>query len=184
MADKQDIEKIDIILDEQMTKFPSGAQIHRVKQGVPIKMVNTDIEFLFDHRGANTGIMVCGIATVDGVYYAALCDARKFPPQGYVEEIFLSPGKTTIKTTRLIMSQEEWAVLVDFFQKNNVWDKKRLFNWIWGVKNGTVAVSNEWVKKLNKDMDRLGRRPVTEDELAQASSRLISEGPREDDSTN
>jgi len=173
MAEKWNLDEIDMILDETLAKFPSGAAAYQAGKGVPLKMVTTDIEFLFDSRGANTGTIVCGIATVDGVYYAALCDARHNTPQGYVEEVLLSPGGSTIKTVKLISNPEEWIVIVNFFQKNNVWELHRIFNWIWSVKNGTIAPSNKWVKELNSKMIKAGIKPISKKELKKRSDKLI-----------
>ncbi len=151
MADKENIDILDRLLDEQIELFPSGIDTFKAKKHLPIKMVHTDIEFLHVN-GVNTGIIVCGICTLDNIFYAALCNPTIVPISGYVEEIHLTLGNTQIKSTKLIRDSQEWCVIVDFFQKNNVWELKKIFNWIWAVKNGTTQINKNWIKKLNKKL--------------------------------
>jgi len=153
MADKENIDKIDQLLDEQIALFPSGTEIFKAKKNLPIKMVSTDIEFLHVN-GSNTGIIVCGICTLDGIHYAALCNPKIIPIAGYVEEIHLTLGNTQIISTKLIRDPQEWSVIVDFFQRNNVWETKKIFNWIWAVKNGVSQVNPNWLKKISKKLKK------------------------------
>lgn len=150
MTEKENIDKIDQLLDEQISIFPTGVDTFKAKRYLNIKMVNTNIEFLHIN-GVNSGIIVCGICTIDGIHYAALCNPSVLPISGYVEEVHLTPGKNDIKTTKLIKDPQEWSVIVDFFQKNNVWETKKIFNWIWAVKNGQININKNWLQTISKN---------------------------------
>lgn len=169
--DKQDLGKIDELLDEQMSKFPTGKQIHGAQKHVVIKLVSTDIEHLYIN-GVNTGHIVCGVATVDGIYYAAFFDP--FTRKGYVEEVHLSKDHNSIKSTRLIQSPEEWSVITSFFNKINIFESRRILTWITSVKNNKVITNNSWLKKINKTLVDKNLKPFTKQDLYKSTNAIIS----------
>jgi hypothetical protein len=168
MSDKQSIEKVDQLLDEQIAKFPTGRDIASAKKQVPIKMVNTNLEFVTGSTGANTGMIICGICEVDGIKYAALYDPRERPPKQYVEEIYLSPGGVGVKGFRLIQDPTEWGVIVDFFEKQHVWEHKRILRWVMNIRNqqlhdvhNQVSKFQQWLSMVNKSNPNKNSKPLT-----------------------
>jgi len=175
MAEKQDIGVVDELLDSQIAKFPTGADIHSAKRQVPVKLLNTDLEFVTGPQGENTGVIICGLCEVDGIKYAALYDARQRPPKGYVEEVYMSPGNVTTKGFRLIANPTEWAVIHDFFEKNHVWESRRIMNWIMNVRGGNLLNNNQQVSQVSKWLNGVNRtitgklQPITIRDLIRGS---------------
>jgi hypothetical protein len=174
--DKQNIDKIDQLLDEQAAKFPTGVDVAKAKKGVPIKMLSTDIEFL-SVNGINSGIIVCAIAVVDGIHYAALYDPRSH--KGYVEEVHMTPGKTAIQSTQLIKDPLEWNILSEFFNRHNVFEMKRIFNWAMAMKNGTVGSTpglQNWMNRINSGIRAAGTRirPYTMHDFKALTNRFLN----------
>jgi hypothetical protein len=104
-------------------------------------------------------LLLCGLAEVDGIIYGAIFDTVKL--KGHVEELHMTPGRTGIKSMRLIKDPTEWSVLVNFFQQHNVWEGRRIYNWMVGYRLkqqlATPVIDNQ-VKKLANDInERVGR---------------------------
>ena len=145
--DIKKLDNIDGLLDEQMAIFPSGNQVGKAKKGVPIKLISCDLEFLHVN-GVNTGKIICGLAEVDGIKYLAFFDPISLT--GYVEEVHISPANMDIFSLQIIQNPEEWAVLSSFFNENNVWELKRVYNWLWSMKNKSIDSNvNKWLTNFN-----------------------------------
>jgi hypothetical protein len=180
MSDKENIDKIDELLDEQIAKFPSGNAIGKAAKDVPIKLINTDIEFITEN-GHPTGLLLCGLAEVDGVIYGAIFDTIKLT--GHVEELHMTPGRTGIKSMRLIKDPTEWSVLVNFFQSHNVWESRRIYNWMISYRlrqQLAEPVIDDKVKQLANDINKRVQRikgrnaPLTtEIDLYKSTKRML-----------
>jgi len=174
MAEKENIDRIDIMLDEQIAKFPTGVEVAKAKKQVPIKMVTSDLEFVTGPSGENTGVIICGICEVDGIKYAALYDPRVVPPKQYVEEIYLSVGGGSVKGFRVIQDPLEWNVIVDFFNRNHVWEHRRVLNWIMRIRGdqmteGRASEVQKWVNKINRTNPNRNAKQLTVQDFLRGS---------------
>lgn len=92
-----------------------------------IRMISTDIEWYNEFQ------LIVATAKLDAVEYGAMFDRNT--KKGYTVKIVRLNGRITdIRDLDHINEDEEWAVLTDYFNKQNVFDHNRISQWLWNTK--------------------------------------------------
>jgi hypothetical protein len=119
-----------IIIEElTATEVDLGA-IKSTYSTTKIEMITDDIEIFRNHQGVDTPILILARAKMEGGEYAALFDTNT--KMGYVVAVVRVNGIIKeFKDIDGLWSDEEWAVINEFFQQNNVFATNRIFQWTW-----------------------------------------------------
>lgn len=165
--------KNDKTIDEAVKEFLDN-EIESIKEKIDPKVgarfsdVNIRI-VSWDIKPIHRNLYLVAIAKMDDKHYGAFYSPNRppFPPDGYAEEIRVTPGTLTmVGEPRLIHDIEEWQFVTAFFNTHNVFESQRIFNWALQVKQGQdmreVVKKLPWFEKVSKD------RGITAEEVASA----------------
>ena len=101
--------------------------IASTQKSANIRIVSSDIEWYNEFQ-----IIVCA-AKLDGVEYGAVFDRNT--RKGYTVKIVRLNGRIIdILDLDRINEDEEWAVMTDFYNKERVFDERRISQWLWNTK--------------------------------------------------
>lgn len=117
-----------IIIEElSETKVDLGA-IGSTYRTAKIEMITDEVEQFMNHYGQETPFLIMARAKLDGNEYAALFDTTT--KQGHIVGVNRKNGIITdFRDLDGMWSDEEWAVMNEFFQQHKVFEANRIFRW-------------------------------------------------------
>jgi len=98
---------------------------------------------------ANSPIIIVGIATLDGVDYAAMVNMDKRNQitetyEGYINIIKMNATRTSFIDNLVIYNEEEWTIISEFFDKSGVFEMNRIERWVW-ARMGNYSLVPKWM---------------------------------------
>ena len=158
------LESVNEFLDDEMKNIKS-----KIDAKVGARFTDTNIRMVsWDITPINDNLFLIGIAKMDDKHYGAFYSPNRPPlnPEGYIEELHLTPGTLQMKGSYLIHDFEEWQFVSAFFNSHNIFESQRIFNWALQLKQGEEvrdAVKKlPWFEKVSKN------KVVTAEEVASA----------------
>jgi len=126
---EHDIRNAEGIIIEELTETQVDLKsLGSTYRTAKITMITDDIEIFRNHSGQDTPFLILARATMDSNEYAALFDTKT--KQGHIVGITRVNGMIKeIRDLDGLFSDEEWAVINEFFQQNKVFESNRIFRW-------------------------------------------------------
>lgn len=118
-----------------------AAALRRTRSTAKITMISTTMEQY------NKFQLICAVARVDKVEYAAIYD--KNTRKGYVVEVERVKGQIKgFRDLDSVFSDEEFQVLSDFFAANDVYDINKINTWYWNTVETPELVKNPTLSQI------------------------------------
>lgn len=119
-----------IVIEEVTDTEVNAKQIASTYKTAKIRMITDEIEIFKNHKGRDTPFLIVARATLDGDEYAALFDT--VTKKGYIVGVERKNGIIyDFRNLDGLFSDEEWAVINEFFQQNHVFELNRIIRWTW-----------------------------------------------------
>lgn len=106
--------------------------VHSTTKQAAIKLTSKDIFVFVNEEGKTTPVLIVALAKLDNIEYAALFD--QYDKKAYAVEVIRKNGQ--IKYFRDLDGpgqDHEWAVISNFFLKEQVYDYNRISFWIYNT---------------------------------------------------
>lgn len=117
-----------IIIEELSETHVDVKSIGSTYRTAKKEMITDEIEIFRNPKGQETPFLILARAKMDNNEYAALFDT--VTKQGHIVGITRKNGLVTeIRDLDGMWSDEEWAVMNEFFQQNKVFESNRIFRW-------------------------------------------------------
>jgi len=126
---EHDVRNAEGIIIEELTETQVDLKsIGSTYRTAKIEMITDDVEIFRNHSGQETPFLLLARAKMDNNEYAALFDTKT--KQGHIVELVRSNGIVKeVRDLDGLFSDEEWAVMNEFFQQNKVFESNRIFRW-------------------------------------------------------
>lgn len=172
----------EVTVDEAVTEF-LNSEIETFKEKLDItqaseksigtmgfKLLSDDIQIVYGKNdlGNPFPILLVAIVKLDDKVYGAFYNPKE--KKRYAEEITTN-YTLNITNSRLIEDQNEWLIVSNYFNLNNVFEKNRIVDWYIQHRNEQakeledVIRKMEWFKKAAAHQKQKGKKELTPQEV-------------------
>jgi hypothetical protein len=172
----------EVTVDEAVTEF-LNSEIETFREKLDIsqaseksigtmgfKLLSDDIQIVYGKNdlGNPFPILLVAIVKLDDKVYGAFYNPRE--KKRYAEEITINYA-LNITNSRLIEDQNEWLIVSNYFNLNNVFEKNRIVDWYIQHRNEQakelqdVIRKMEWFKKAASHQKQKGQKELTPQEV-------------------
>lgn len=119
-----------IIIEEVTATQVDRKSILNLYKTSKIELISDEIEIFRNQHGKETPFLLVGKAKMDNNYYGALFDT--ITKKGYIVGLEYKNGILhNVRDLDGIFSDEEWVLMNEFFQQHHIFERNRIFQWVW-----------------------------------------------------
>jgi hypothetical protein len=166
---------VDEFLDNEIGTFKSKIDVTQASEKaigtMGFKVISDDVQVVNalerDINKVVPMLLVC-VAKLDGKYYGAYYYPKR--KKRYAEEIRLDFTLNVVESL-LIENEQEWLVVSNFFNLNNVFEKARIMDWYIRYRDDQAEDLKEtikkmqWFQKAQKHQAQKGKKEYTPEEV-------------------